>query len=226
MVDSGRVAVVLWTGGKDSALALHEAMRADYHILALVTFVPQKPVFLAHPLSFMELQAKAMELSHEFIEIREPFRPSYEKAIQNLKRRGIQTLVTGDIAEVGGQPNWISECSKAANMNVFHPLWGRDRLELLQNLYSNHFKVIFSCVKNDWLSADWVGKEIDLSTIEELCRLHERNGIDLCGEQGEFHTLVTDAPQFKKRIQIDSFSQQVTESMAYIDIEKTSLISK
>jgi diphthamide synthase (EF-2-diphthine--ammonia ligase) len=103
-------AMVLWTGGKDSSLAFYKAKAAGYDIVGLVTFVPLDGEFLAHPLSFMKYQAEALGVPHYAVEIREPFKASYEQAISSLKEKyDIDTLVTGDIAEVDGLPNWSSE---------------------------------------------------------------------------------------------------------------------
>ena len=57
-------AAVLWTGGKDSALALHEARLNGCRVRCLVTFASPEPNFLAHPLAFMKLQATALALPH------------------------------------------------------------------------------------------------------------------------------------------------------------------
>jgi diphthine-ammonia ligase len=226
MKDNDNLAVVLWTGGKDSALALYESLKTGLELHGLITFIPSEPRFLAHPLSFIKEQASALNMVHECLEIREPFRESYENAIGNIKKWGVGQVVTGDIAEVNGQPNWIAQCSRASGMKVSTPLWAKDRLEILQTLCKNQFKVIISCAKTKWLSSSWVGREIDENAITELCELSKKNGMDICGENGEFHTLVTDAPIFKKRIKIDSFAVRTIESMAYIQIEKMYLSEK
>ena len=101
-------AALLWTGGKDGALALHEARTAGISITQLITFAPETPQFRAHPLPLVKAQAKALRLPHRTIIIAEPYRESYIAAIRSLKEKhDVNALVTGDIAEVGGFPNWI-----------------------------------------------------------------------------------------------------------------------
>lgn len=220
-------AAVLWTGGKDSCLALYEAKLAGYEVKFLVTFVPKKPNFLAHPLDFMRYQAEALGLAHYTIEVNEPFKQSYEKAISSLKEKyGIDTLVTGDIAEVDNNPNWIRECSKNSGMKVLTPLWGLDRNELISRLLSNKFKLIFSCVKKPWFTIDWIGKELNNDSLYELQKINKKTGLDICGEQGEYHTLVTDGPIFKKRIHITQYSKHAKDSLMYIDIGNVVLKEK
>ena len=140
-------AAVLWTGGKDSALSLFKAMNEGYIIDRLITFVPPNPTFLAHPLSIVQEQAKALQVPHYLVEIVAPFDKSYENAISKLKEEGIDTLITGDIAEVEGAPNWIRERSKPSGMQVYTPLWYENREEIIEELISLNFEVIFSCVK-------------------------------------------------------------------------------
>lgn len=214
-------AAVLWTGGKDSVLALHEVRRAGCQVRCLLTFAPPEPDFLAHPVAFMKLQAEALALPHYLWPVNDPFVESYEAGLRWLKAAmQIDTVVTGDIAEVDGSPNWIRERSRPVGMKVLTPLWGRDRLALLQQLLAGGFKTIFSCVKTRWLNANWVGRELDFQAIADLGELRERNGLDLCGEQGEYHTLVTDAPDFKHRLQLETFRVGEGEGMAYLQMNQ------
>ena len=213
-------ATVLWTGGKDSALALYEAILSGYEIVNLLTFIPDGVDFLAHPLSFMEAQAQTLGLSHGMIAISEPFKEKYENAISSIKSEfEIDTLITGDISQVDDYPNWIRECSIPSRMKVLTPLWGLDRRAILNRLVSLGFQVIFSGVKSPWLTEDWLGREITKTVIEQLSSLEQETGLDLCGEQGEYHSLVLDGPPFKKRIEINAFSKGVKENMTYMKIE-------
>lgn len=224
MTGSTPNAAVLWTGGKDSALALYQARRAGYRVGCLVTFVPPERDFLAHPLAIMELQAEALGLPHILWPVREPFREGYEAGLRALKETmGIATVITGDIADVGGQPNWIRERSRPVGMDVITPLWGCDRRELLERLLALRFKAIFSCINARWLTADWVGRELDPSAIADLCAIRDRNGLDLCGEEGEYHTLVTDAPDFHRPLRLAASRVRERDGLAYLEIERAEL---
>lgn len=221
-------AAVLWTGGKDCSMSLYQAKLQGYEINRLVTFVPSKAEFLAHPLCFMKYQAEAMALPHYLVTVNEPFKEGYEKAILSLRDLyGIDTLVTGDIAEVGGHPNWIRERSRSSGIDVLTPLWGIDGREHIRRLLACKFKVVFSFVKKPWFSADsWLGMELDQDSFKTLCGISEDTGLDVCGEQGEYHTLVVDGPIFKKKIHIDSYSKHARDSMMYINIEEVALQEK
>lgn len=215
---------MLWTGGKDCSLAFYEARQEGYEVCCLVTFAPENPNFLAHPPAFIKKQAQALELPHHIVSISQPFAKSYENALGKLKEeKGITTVITGDIAEVGGSPNWIRERSRAVGMKVHTPLWGRDRLTLLQRQLIIGFKIIFSCVDTRWLPASWVGRVLDNSAIIELRSIRARTGLDLCGEEGEYHTLVADGPLFQRPIRILSSTQRANDSLAYLEIHELEL---
>ncbi|UKJ09155.1 diphthine--ammonia ligase [Solitalea lacus] len=224
---TSKSAAVLWTGGKDCVLALHQAYKEQIKIDYLITFAPHNADFLAHPISVLQLQSEAVGIPHKVIQIDEPFKEEYEKAIRLLKEvDGIDLLISGDIDEVNSYPNWIKERSAASKMNVYTPLWQRDRKELLEELTKNSFKVIFSLVRRPWFTQSWVGDLISPSKIDQLSMFKELKGIDLAGEQGEYHTLVLDAPLFKKTLVIKKSHIENKEDMCYLKIEEIILKDK
>jgi uncharacterized protein (TIGR00290 family) len=194
----------------------------------LVTFAPSQERFLAHPLALMELQAQALGLPHHVLAVEEPYERGYEKAISSLREEhGIDTLVTGDVSEiVGHDADWMAERSARCGVNLLRPLWHRDGLELLNRLLSLRFRAVFSCVKKPWFTEEWLGLELSRDSVERLCELGERTGLDICGEQGEYHTLVLDGPRFEKRVTMVSYSKHVEDSLMYISPESLRLVDK
>lgn len=207
-------AAVLWTGGKDCALALYKAQQAGYKIQYLVTFVPENSNFKAHNLGLIQNQVQAMGVPYLKLTVKPPMKESYENAISTLKSEyNITTLITGDIDEIDGHPtNWIEERAKGTGVSVFNPLWKKDRKDLIHELINNQFEVIFSLVKKPFFTKDWVGRHIDLGTLEELQKLN----IDICGENGEYHSMVLNAPFFKEALQLSSSEVIEEENYFYI----------
>jgi diphthamide synthase (EF-2-diphthine--ammonia ligase) len=82
------------------------------------------------------------------------------------------------------------------------------------------------CVKKRWLTESWVGRTLNEPTIAELQIVRERTGLDLCGEEGEYHTLVTDGPQFSRAIEVESYSVRATELLAFMEIHQQTLVPK
>jgi len=95
--------ILLWSGGKDAMQALCHAREAGHQVVALVTFAPPAPRFLAHPLSQVRRQAAALALPHRLVTIEAPFDLGYERALAALKEEWqLDGVVTGDIDSVGG----------------------------------------------------------------------------------------------------------------------------
>ena len=113
--------------------------------------------------------------------------------------------------------NWIRKRCRPVGLNVHTPLWRRDRDTLLQQMLERGFKVRFSCVDTCWIDQSWVGRELDATAIDALRIINEQTGLDLCGEDGEYHTMAVDGPGFTRGIDIRNNSIRVTRSLAYMD---------
>ncbi|MDE0425294.1 MAG: hypothetical protein OXN25_10525 [Candidatus Poribacteria bacterium] len=201
-------AVVLWTGGKDSALAFQVSLNL-YDIRRLVCFVPaDNRQFYAHPTQLMELQARKIGIPIEFMPISEPYASSYRQQIEKIRDSDIEVLITGDISTVGGMPNWIDGVA-AGVAGVYKPLWELEREAILDELVSKEFKVICSLAYKKYFQSTIAGRYLDLELISELKQLP----IDPCGEQGEYHTWVLDAPFFRESIRLEG--TQVVEAVEY-----------
>jgi diphthamide synthase (EF-2-diphthine--ammonia ligase) len=88
------------------------------------------------------------------------------------------------------------------------------------------FKVVFSCGKRPWFTDEWLGKELSTTTVQQLVEINQRTGLDICGEEGEYHTLALDGPQFKKRVRIELYSKRSSASVMYLALEKFRLEEK
>lgn len=217
---SARKAAVLWTGGKDSALALYEARQAGCDIDRLVTFAPPQPDFQAHPVAVMQAQAGALGLSHQVIETGPDFRESYRAAFARLREEeGISVIITGDIDRVDGLPNFVQECCDGLDVEVCLPLWQRERRELLRWMLALGFEIVFSLVKQPWLSAEWLGRRIGADTLRALEAVHRATGMDIGGENGEYHTIVLNGPIFQKRLILKPGVPKQMDQMACLSVE-------
>ncbi len=209
-------AAVLWSGGKDSYLALWYGKK-EYNVLLLVTFVPKNPSFKAHPLKLLELQAASLRIPLIQLQIDEPFQSGYVQAIKKLKADfDIDVLITGDIAPVDQMVNWIDECAREASVYVYKPLWQKDRSILLDTLIGLNATVIFSMVRVPYFDAQWVGRRITKELVTELEAIRKQNGLDLCGENGEYHTLVLNGPHFAYPLELRNMAHRTEGVMHYL----------
>lgn len=200
-------ALVLWSGGKDCNLALQLAKEAGYEITALVTFHSKTTEFRAHSRELMDLQSKSLGIPHILLEIQEPFAENYEIQLGKLKDQlGISVAVSGDISEVHGNSNWISDRARAVGMETFLPLWKMKRMDILELLLKFSFEVLLTMVKSTRLDRKFLGRRITPELIEEFKALEKENGLDLCGEQGEYHTMVLNGPAYRSPISLNHFT--------------------
>ncbi|MFM5377135.1 Dph6-related ATP pyrophosphatase [Aeromonas dhakensis] len=209
--------IVLWSGGKDAMQALCHAREAGHQVVALVTFAPPSPRFLAHPLSQVRRQAAALGLPHLLITIEAPFDLGYERALAKLKEEWqLDGVVTGDIDSVAGAPNWIRERCRPLGLTVHTPLWQQSREVLLADLVARGIVAHLSCVDTRVLTPEWVGRTLDTATLAELQQLAATRGFDACGEQGEYHTMVTDGPGFAAPLVLGRWHVTHQERLAYL----------
>ena len=157
-------------------LAYHRSARAD--VTDLVTFVPPRPN-QAHDLELMGAQARSLGVPHRQIIVDEPYERGYESALRELREEGIERVVTGDIAEVDGHPNFIAACARRSGIQAEFPLWGVDRQAHLAEIVSLGFEVIFTLVNEPWFDASWVGRRLDAQSLDELAAIHRTCGLDV-----------------------------------------------
>ncbi len=192
-------AVVLWTGGKDSCLALHIAQEQNFNIVGLVTFVPVgNSEFRAHPQSEIEEQAKRLGLRIHFLEVHEPYKETYIKKLKWIKSNlHVTTVINGDINYVDGCDNWIVGCCKRSDLAIFQPLWQKERNWVMDQLLSRGIQARINFISHPSIPAEWNGRIIDQNLLRELRTLSKDSGIDLAGENGEYHTMVVSAPNMQ-----------------------------
>ena len=209
--------ILLWSGGKDAMQALCHAREAGHQVVALITFAPPAPRFLAHPLSQVRRQAAALALPHRLVTIEAPFDLGYERALAALKEEWqLDGVVTGDIDSVGGAPNWIRERCRSLGLTVHTPLWQQPREALLADMLARGIVAHLSCVDTRVLAPEWVGRRLDAATLAELQQLATTRGFDACGEQGEYHTMVTDGPGFAAPLHLDGWQVERQDHLAYL----------
>lgn len=186
-----------WSGGKDSAFALYKLLNdTNYEVICLFTTVSAQYNRVAmHGISIdlLELQAKAIGLPLKTITIKpsnKDYENSMEKFLTELKKEGISTIAHGDIFLEDLKEYRETMLAKVGMKAVF-PLWKQETSDLIKEFIALGFKTITCSVASPLLGEKYVGKIIDTEFISSL-----PEGVDVCGENGEFHTFVIEGPLF------------------------------
>ncbi len=106
----------------------------------------------------------------------------------------MQGGIFGDI-DLQEHRDWVEKICSEIDINPILPLWKNNRESLLNEFIRAGFKAIIVTLKPDFLDKQWLGRQIDEALIRDLKRT---DGVDICGERGEYHTFVFDGPIFKK----------------------------
>ena len=195
-------ALLCWSGGKDSALCLHEVMTSGiYDVRYLLTTINST----VHRISMhgvreelLEQQADSLGLALIKMYVKEGSFDEYEREMESLllkiKREGIEHVIFGDIFLEDLRLYRENNLEKVGMHAVF-PLWKKDTTALLNSLLQWKFRTITCCVNSQYLDKSFVGVELDNEFIQRL-----PGGVDPCGENGEYHTFCFDGPIFKKPI--------------------------
>lgn len=203
MVSETRVAV-LATGGKDSTLALYHALNDGYDVACLATMLPLREdswMFHYPNIGLVDLFSEAVGIPVTKAEtqgIKDQEVDDLRRLIEELHVEGI---VSGGIAS-NYQKTKIDEICRELRLRSISPLWGKDPMDILNEMLSLEFSTIIVGVYAYGFSEEWLGRRIDTKAIDDLKMLNKAYGVSLVGEGGEYETLVLDASFFKKRIAI------------------------
>jgi len=222
---------VLYSGGKDSTLALLRAKKS-HEISCLITIYPKKEdsyMFHFPNIKLVELQAKAMEIpliSRETAGEKEKELKDLEKAVKEaVKKYGIEGVVTGAVKSAY-QKTRIEKLCKKLKLSCFNPLWQEDEIQIIKDVLKNKLEVIITMVASYPFTKDFLGKKIDEELISVLLSFKEKFGTSLLGEGGEFETLVLDAPFFKKRLKIGEYKISYENFRGMFLIKSAELVDK
>jgi diphthine-ammonia ligase len=220
----------LYSGGKDSSLAVQKVLELGFKVTSLVSIQPESPesYMFHYPNSGLtEMQAEAAEIpliKHSSGGVKEEEVGDMEKALGQLKG-GISGVVVGAIASEY-QRKRVEDVCRKLGLDMIAPLWGIDPQELWKELLAKGFVVMIVGVACDGLGKEWLGRIVDEKALMELDRLSKRHRFHLGGEGGEFETFVLDAPFFGKRLVVKDGETEWNGDSGYYHIRDVVLKEK
>ena len=190
-----------WSGGKDSCLSCYKAMLERHDVAYLFTmFATTGKYTRSHRLSkeLLLSQSHATEIPvYHRRASWNTYEREFKRALVFFKGTGVQGGVFGDLC-LNEHREWVERVCADTGINPLLPLWGIDGKDLLWQFVEAGFEAVVIAVKDGLLGTEWLGRTIDQQFIGEM----EKEGVDICGEEGEYHTLVVDGPVFRKKIAI------------------------
>ena len=136
-----------------------------------------------------------------------------------LKAKGAEGLVTGDIYEVAGhEEGWLGRVLKEVGLKPIKPLWMGDTKQIYLDYLKTGFKATVVRINLSKLGVEWLGRVLDKKFYDDILKL---GNVDACGEGGEYHTVVTDGPTFKKKIEIlETQKHKLDGGFGYLEIKR------
>lgn len=191
-----------WSGGKDSCFALLHAIKQGYQPKVLLNVLNEHgKISRSHgiPSGILKAQSERANLPMYLVSSSwKDYEPKFVSALQLLKKEyDLQYSVFGDI-DLQAHRDWEEMVCAEAGLQAILPLWKQDRRKLVDEMLASGIEtMIVSC--NEVMGKRFLGQTLTAALIDEL----ETLGIDACGENGEYHTLVLNCPMFSRRINVE-----------------------
>lgn len=205
--------VASYSGGKDSALAIHRAVQSGMKLQALlITYNVDRGRSWFHgiPAEVLAEVERAVGAPVRLIRTTGPeYAAAFEAALAEEKALGARVCVFGDI-DIQGHLDWCSERCRAAGLEACFPLWQEERLGLVKECLASGFKPIVTVVDTRRLPAGFAGRRLTGELLAEM----ERLGADPCGENGEYHTFVPEGPIFARPVPVAVGPAQLVDGYA------------
>lgn len=211
-----------WSSGKDSAWTLYKLQqRSDVELLGLVTTVNQthqRVAMHAVRLVLLEQQAAAANLPLHIINIPHPcsnehYNQAMDGFFDSIQQIGATHMAFGDLF-LEDIRQYREENLKGTGLTPMFPLWLEPTEKLAQKMIDAGLKTRITCIDPNKLSANFAGREFNQQFLDDL-----PDGIDPCGENGEFHSFTYAGPMFKKPINISAGDVVEREGFIFADLQ-------
>lgn len=193
--------LVSWSGGKDSCMALYEALQQGCKVTHLVNFISnndKRVRFHGTNASLITRQGAAMGMKvAQFETDWDGYEQDFKTAVRGLLPTGVGGMIFGDIY-LDVHKEWVERVCGEIGIEAREPLWGRPTAELLDTFIELGFEAVIVGVNSKHMDEKWVGRFVDSSFRDYL----HSNNIDPCGENGEYHTVVINGPLFARKLSL------------------------
>ncbi|MGB7493425.1 MAG: hypothetical protein WBR26_26375 [Candidatus Acidiferrum sp.] len=210
-----------WSGGKDSAMALHSLLKnPEYQVVSLLTTVTEGYERISmHGVREELLCRQAESIGLPVEEVRIPpqcpntiYETRMAETVLRFRERGVLHVAFGDIF-LEDLRSYREEKLSRANMSALFPIWKIDTRELAARFVQDGFRAIAACIDPRKLDKSFAGRELDAAFFQDLPA-----GVDPCGENGEFHTFVFAGPIFRSPVSVKVGQIVERDSFIFCDL--------
>ena len=220
--------IVSWSGGKDSCFACYAALARGYEVAHLVNFVSRQFGRVSfHGIRAHLIYRQAQAIGIPLVQHKVPpdmalYEQTFKQAVLALKRNGVEGMVFGDI-NLQEHRDWVERICGELEITPLLPLWGMAPERVLSDFIERGFEAVIASAKADIFDEGWLGRRLDRSFLFDVKKLGQGKELDICGEQGEYHTLVVDGPLFRKRVQVTYGVRVQRHGYWFLDIPRCRL---
>ena len=209
-----------WSGGKESALSFYRAKKSGLDISYLVNMVSTcGRRSRSHGIDTNCLRLQSEAIGVPILQRRtswQNYEDEFKKAVTGLKAQGIKKGIFGDI-DLKAHRDWVERVCGELSIKPILPLWKEKREELVEEFIQAGFRAIVVATQADFLGRVWLGRRINKEFVEDLKAM---SSVDLCGENGEYHTFVYDGPIFKSPVEFTPGKKTLRDKHYFLEIKR------
>jgi uncharacterized protein (TIGR00290 family) len=216
MTGAGHYAL-MWSGGKDSALALTRARASGLEVALLLNFVDdvsRRVRFHATRAELIAAQATGIGVPlRQLATSWNGFEAAFLAALADLVRQGFAGVIFGDI-HLADVRAWYEERVRDAGLGHVEPLWSEPPAALLREFVAGGGRAVVTCCEQAKLDDGWLGRIIDERFVDDI----SGTGIDVCGENGEYHSFAFAGPIFRAPVPWTGGHVRAQDGFVQLDI--------
>lgn len=218
--------VSLFSGGKDSCMALYRALKF-HNVKFLLSFVANPDSYMFHypNIRLVEYSSASLGIPVVMKEVFGSEEDAIFDALSDLKKEGVEGVSCGAVRS-NYQYSRIERICNKLDLMVYAPFWQTPHDALIAESIDAGFETLIVGVYADGLDESWLGRRLDYRALEDLKKLNVKFHVDIGGEGGEYETFVLDAPVFKKRIVVEEAEKAWDGVRGEFNIKKVRLADK
>jgi uncharacterized protein (TIGR00290 family) len=215
-----RKVLLSWSSGKDSAWTLHILRQQGAEVVGLLTTINTNFQRVAmHGTRQVLLQEQAKAAGLPLVEVplpwpcsNEAYEQAMSKACAEAVANGVSAVAFGDLF-LEDVRRYREDRLRGTVLEPIFPLWGRNTGELILEMLDGGLRARIVCVDPSKLPADLAGRDLDHDLVRRM-----PNGVDPCGENGEFHTFAYAGPMFRETIPIEAGETVTRDGFVFADV--------